>query len=81
MLKRCIELIKENSGDIIFDEPTIINDQFGNRIFTAFGAAAEGERLFLLDGAGEWHGPVLLEDRNGDIIIKAIYDHLYAIVA
>lgn len=60
-------------GQVIFDDPLEVQD-----VFTVCGVWSGDNGLFVLDGAGEWHGPLLTEQVNGELMINSIYQHLKA---
>jgi hypothetical protein len=63
-------------GQVLFDEPINVRSAPHQPVFAVFGVWVGSEGLFVLDGAGEWHGPLLPEQQNGDLMINSIYQRM-----
>jgi hypothetical protein len=63
-------------GQVLFDDPIKVRSAPHQPVFTVYGVWAGDQGLFVLDGAGEWHGPLLPEQINGQLIINSIYQRL-----
>lgn len=63
-------------GQVIFDDPLKIKSSPHVLVFTCYGAWAGHEGIFLLDGAGVWHGPLLESDVNGKMLIQSLYQRM-----
>lgn len=64
------------NGQVIFDEPLKVKSTPHQHVFTVYGVWSGDNGLFVLDGAGEWHGPLLENQLNGEIIINSIYQRM-----
>jgi len=74
-LNEIIAIVQSHS-EMLFDEPIVIHTHHAH-VFTCYGLAAQ-DGLWLLDGAGEWHGPLSEEQGNGKLVINSIYQRVKA---
>lgn len=63
-------------GQLLFDDPIKIRSAPHQPVFTVYGIWSGCEGLFVLDGGGEWHGPLLPEQDNGELMINSIYQRM-----
>lgn len=63
-------------GQVLFDDPIKVRSAPHQPVFTVYGVWAGSDGLFVLDGGGEWHGPLLPEQQNGDLMINSIYQRM-----
>lgn len=59
--------------EVRFDEPVKVKISIGD--FWIY-AVCKQEGIHVQDGAGEWHGPLLSTQLNGEKLISALYDRL-----
>ena len=45
-------------------------------LFTCYGAWVGPYGVYLMNGEGEWHGPLLAEQGNGELMINSIYQRM-----
>lgn len=67
-------------GKIIFDEPVQVKASPHIHVFTAFAIWSGPEGVYVMDGAGEWHGPLNEQQANAGFVISSLYQRLKAIV-
>jgi hypothetical protein len=76
-LQQINELMQNHTDEqVIFDDPIKVRSAPHQPIFTVYGVWSGSEGLFVLDGGGEWHGPLLPEQQNGQLIINSIYQRI-----
>jgi hypothetical protein len=63
-------------GQVIFSEPLVIKSSPHWHLFTAYGVWSGPNGLYVLDGAGDWHGPVEENQGNAEFMINSIYQRL-----
>ena len=63
-------------GQVIFDDPLHVKSSPHRLVFTAYGIWSGNNGVFVLDGDGEWHGPLLENQVNADLMINSIYQRL-----
>lgn len=64
--------------EVRFDQPTEIHFPTGS--FECYALQMDtGEGLFLMDGQGEWHGPLQENQVNAGVVIQALYKRLMRI--
>lgn len=63
-------------GQIFFDDPIKVRQAPHQPVFTVYGIWSGSSGLFVLDGGGEWHGPLLAEQSNGELMINSIYQRM-----
>lgn len=68
--------IVSSHGELLFDEPIEIRTHHSH-IFTCYGLTVH-EGLRLLDGQGEWWGPLSEDQQNGKLVINSIYQRVKA---
>lgn len=62
-------------GKVMFDAPVLAI--LPNREFRIHGVhKSEEHGIWLLEGSGEWYGPLLATQLNGEILINAIHSRL-----
>lgn len=64
------------NGQVLFDDALKVRSAPHQPVFTVYGVWTGSEGLFVLDGGGEWHGPLLPNQQNGQLIINSIYQRL-----
>lgn len=67
-------------GQIIFTDPITIKPAFHGIVFTCYGAWTGEKGIFLLDGAGQWHGPLDERQANAGCMIDAVYYRLKSLI-
>jgi hypothetical protein len=72
-------LLSHAGHEIIFPDPLKIKMSPHQIVFTCYGAHGEENGVWLLDGAGEWHGPLAEDQQNGKLVINSLYQRLRAI--
>lgn len=62
-------------GKVKFDVPVVAI--LPCNTFSIYGAQKSEEHgIWILEGSGEWHGPLMSTQVNGEILIDALYDRL-----
>lgn len=64
------------NNQVLFTDPIKVKATPHQHVFTVYGVWSGEEGLFVLDGAGEWHGPLLPGQVNGELMINSIYQRL-----
>lgn len=62
--------------EVMFDEPLKIKSSPHTHLFTAYGACVGKDGVYVLDGAGDWHGPLLDSQVNSEFMINSLYQRL-----
>jgi hypothetical protein len=63
--------------EIIFPEPVKVKSSPHKEVFTCYGIHAEND-IWLMDGNGEWHGPLEESQGNARLVINSLYQRLKA---
>lgn len=45
-------------------------------VFTCFGACVGPDGVYLMDGDGEWHGPLKEDQVNAGLMISSLYQRM-----
>ena len=61
---------------VVFGDPLQIKISPHNMPFTAWGLWAGPDGVYVLDGGGEWHGPLLESQSNSEFMINSLYQRL-----
>lgn len=61
---------------VMFDEPLKIKPSPHVYLFTAYGLWSGPDGVYVLDGVGDWHGPLKEDQVNADIMINSLYQRL-----
>lgn len=61
---------------VMFEEPVQVKPTPHRLVFTAYGAWLGADGVYLLDGAGDWHGPLNESQSNASFVIASIYQRL-----
>lgn len=61
---------------VMFDTPLVVKGSPHQHIFTAYGVWSGADGVYVLDGAGEWHGPLQEKQANAEFMISSIYQRL-----
>jgi hypothetical protein len=61
---------------VIFNDAIRVKASPHIALFTCYGACNGPDGIYLMDGEGEWHGPLLPEQQNGQLIINSLYQRL-----
>lgn len=64
--------------EIIFKDSLKVKKSPHEPVFACYGVHAEEDGLWLMDGNGEWHGPLQETDVNGKLVINSLYQRLKA---
>jgi hypothetical protein len=64
--------------EIIFSDPVKVKSSPHKEVFTCYGLHAENEGVWLMDGKGEWHGPLQEDQGNARLVINSLYQRLKA---
>lgn len=64
------------NGQVMFNDPIRVKSTPHQHVFTVYGVWSGDDGLFVLDGAGEWHGPLLENQVNGVLMINSICQRL-----
>lgn len=68
--------LQYEDGQVIFEDELKIKSSPHILVFTCFGVWAGDNGIFLLDGSGSWHGPLLESDVNGKEVTASVYQRL-----
>jgi hypothetical protein len=60
----------------IFDDAISVKASPHIALFTCYGACVGLDGVYLMDGAGEWHGPLKEDQANAGLMISSIYQRL-----
>jgi len=69
-------LSKYPDSKAMLHEPIKVNGSPHQHVFTIYGAWAGEDGVWLLDGVGEWHGPLLETQINGNYLINSLFQRL-----
>jgi hypothetical protein len=64
------------------DHQVIFNDEIRVKasphiaLFSCYGACVGPDGIYLMDGAGEWHGPLKEDQVNAGLMISSLYQRL-----
>lgn len=61
---------------VLFDDPIKVKPTPHQHVFTVYGVWSGEDGVYVRDGAGDWHGPLLPEQGNGELMINSIYQRL-----
>jgi hypothetical protein len=73
------QITSQHNGEILFDDPLQIKSSPHRHLFTAYGVCVGPDGVYVLNGAGEWHGPLLEKQVNSSLMINSIYQRLKSI--
>jgi hypothetical protein len=71
------QIVSDHGHEIIFREPVTIKLGPHQGSFECYGIHSENG-VWLMDGAGEWHGPLEENQCNATAIINSLYQRLLA---
>jgi hypothetical protein len=71
------QIVSDHGHEIIFSEPVTIKLGPHQGSFECYGIHSENG-VWLMDGAGEWHGPLSEDQQNGKLVINSLYQRLKA---
>lgn len=60
----------------MLNEPIKVKSTPHQHVVSIYGAWNTGDGIWLLDGAGEWHGPLLETQMNAGYIINSLFQRL-----
>lgn len=63
-------------GQVLFNEPLQVKSSPHRHVFTAFGVWAGPDGVYVLDGGGDWHGPLHEKQANAGFVISSLYQRL-----
>lgn len=72
------QIASQRNGEVLFDEPLHIKSSPHTHLFTAWGVCTGPDGLYVMDGLGKWHGPLLQEQGNSEFMINSLYQRLKA---
>lgn len=77
-LSGAIEKITNAHGEneMYFDDPIKIKSTPHTHVFTIYGAKVKDGKCYLMDGGGEWHGPLEASQANAEYVITGLYQRL-----
>lgn len=61
---------------VMFDDPLPIKPSPHIYLFTVYGLWAGPDGVYLLDGGGDWHGPLLESQTNARLMIASLYQRI-----
>jgi hypothetical protein len=71
------QIVFSHAGhEIIFTDPVQVKSSPHQLVFTCYGVHAEENGVWLMDGAGDWHGPLQEDQGNGRLVINSLYQRL-----
>lgn len=71
------QIVSDHGQEIIFGEPVTIKLGPHQGSFECHGIHSESG-VWLMDGAGQWHGPLEESQHNAILIINSLYQRLLA---
>ena len=80
-LSDSVKLVNEMSAgkEMIFDTPVIIKSSPHTHVFTIYGVYVLNDKCYLLDGGGNWHGPLKADQHNAEYVITSLHQRLKSI--
>jgi hypothetical protein len=63
-------------GQVIFDEPLKIKTSPHIFLITVYGLCVGPYGLYVMDGGGDWYGPLLESQANAGVMISSIYQRV-----
>lgn len=73
------QITSRHNGEILFEDALNIKSSPHTHLFTAWGICAGPDGLYVMDGLGKWHGPLLEKQGNSEYMINSLYQRLKAI--
>lgn len=61
---------------VIFDDAIRVKASPHISLFTCHGACVGPDGVYLMDGEGEWHGPLKENQVNAGLMISSLYQRL-----
>jgi hypothetical protein len=84
-MNQLVEIVKiagtYPDGQVLFDEPLQVKSTPHRHIFTAYGVWSGSDGIYVLDGGGDWHGPLHEKQANAGFVICSLYQRLKALPA
>jgi hypothetical protein len=62
----------------MFDDAIKVKASPHVSLFSCYGACAGPDGIYLLDGGGDWHGPLKEDQLNASLLISSLYQRLKA---
>ena len=62
--------------EVILDDPIRIKSTPHLEVFSAHGVTSREKSVYLMDGGGKWHGPLLPTQVNAEYVIPSIHQRL-----
>lgn len=69
-------ILSRQDNEILFSDPLVIKSSPHQHVFTCYGVHAERDEVWLMDGVGEWHGPLSEQQVNAQLVINSLYQRL-----
>jgi hypothetical protein len=61
---------------VLFDDAIRVKSSPHIALFSCYGACVGPDGLYLMDGAGEWHGPLKEDQVNAGLMISSLYQRM-----
>lgn len=71
-------IAKYPAGEVMFDDAIRVKASPHVHLFSCYGACIGRDGVYLLDGGGDWHGPLKENQVNAGLMIASIYQRLKA---
>jgi hypothetical protein len=71
-------IAKYPDSRVMFDDGIQIKTSPHIYLFTVYGLWSGPDGVYLLDGGGDWHGPLREDQTNAGLMIASIYQRLKA---
>jgi len=69
-------IAKYPDSQVMFDDPIKIKPSPHVYLFTAYGLWSGPDGVYVLDGGGDWHGPLKEDQANAGLMIASIYQRI-----
>lgn len=73
------QITSQHNGQLMFDDALQIKSSPHTHLFTAWGLCVGPDGIYVMNGEGDWYGPLLESQVNSEFMINSIYQRLKAI--
>lgn len=67
---------KHPDRQVMFDDAIKVKASPHMHLFSCYGACVGPGGLYLLDGGGDWHGPLKEDQTNAGLMIASLYQRI-----
>jgi hypothetical protein len=61
---------------VMFADPLQVKSSPHRHLFTAYGVWSGPDGVYVMDGEGNWHGPLQEKQGNAEFMISSLYQRL-----